>query len=390
MKRSAFASTTSSLTIAALLACSVATVAAAEPDLQQLRTQLQERDSLIETLQKKIAQLEGANKVITKEAIPKEKSATETAAPESTTAPPSEIKKDAAKATPAAGVFEVDALSAERALERTLTQSGALLLPAGQAELQMNFGYARTEQQAPMLVSQDGQLGIAELKLRRNDYTTSLSARLGLPFDAQLELTIPYHLIQQTMLVPDTLTQSHESTSSASLLGDITLGIAKTLAREKDWRPDVIGRISLNAGNGTETSDQLSIGAGFKKIQAGLTLLKRQDPVVFTGNFFYEYTLRKNDVQPGDQLGVSLAALLAASPDTSFSVGIDQSYLNKTRIDGASVAGTDQLSSMLMLGATSIINQRMLLSVSLGIGLTKGTPNYTISVALPMRFEGFK
>ena len=52
----------------------------------------------------------------------------------------------ASGAAPAApGQFEVDEEAAERALERTLVVTGALLLPFGQADIQPSFTYIRSQ-----------------------------------------------------------------------------------------------------------------------------------------------------------------------------------------------------------------------------------------------------
>jgi hypothetical protein len=57
------------------------------------------------------------------------------------------VESGAAQAAP--GQFEVDEEAAERALERTLVVTGALLLPFGKAEIQPRFAYIRSEEDAP-------------------------------------------------------------------------------------------------------------------------------------------------------------------------------------------------------------------------------------------------
>ena len=231
---------------------------------------------------------------------------------------------------------------------------------------------------------------IRTFDLRRNEYGASLSARIGLPFDAQLEVTIPYRTVTQTILSSDEFTAPHEARRSASMIGDISTGLAKTLQHEQGGRPDVVGRVVWNAGNGRDASKGIPIGDGFKKLRTEVSMTKRDEPLVFSGTFSYESTIKKNAVKPGDQLGVSLSALLAASPDTSLSIGIDQAFLKKTRFHSTRIAGSDQVSSMLMLGATSFFGSHTLLSLTVGKGLTKGAPDYFINVAMPLRVDLFK
>lgn len=360
-----------SMLIASCMAAQVHADASSNAE-HELRRLLEERDRVITSLQQKITQLEGVSIVPALMESRRNNAANDSArTPSSTTS-----------------TLNIDPLTAERALERTLTQSGALLLPAGQAELQIGAAYARTQQS--IFVAHDDQRSSGTLDLRRNDYSATLSTRVGLPYDAQLEMTVPYRLVTQSQITSFDRNAPHEAHNTAPVLGDISTGIAKTLLHEQGWRPDVIGRLTWNAGNGREASHAIAIGDGFKKIRSELTLLKRQDPLVFAGSVSYESTFKKNTVKPGDQLGVSLSALLATSPDTSMSMGIDQSFSKKTRINGITIAGSDQVSGMLMLGATSMVGKHTLLSINMGKGLTKGAPDYFISVAVPMRFELFK
>ena len=333
-------------------------------DQASLGEQLRQRDQQIQTLQEKIRQLERDQVVQTNPQQP-------------------------AAANNASGMFAVDALAAERALERTLTQSGALLLPAGQAELQFGASYTSRQQQTPTLILQDGQLGIVTTTLRQQDVSTSLTARFGLPSDAQLDVTLPYRFISQSLIEPVDFSSARETRSASASVADLSFGLAKTLLREQDWRPDLIGRIGWNIGNGKETSGNIHVGDGFKKIRAELTVLKRQDPMVWTANLAYESIFKKGAVKPGAQVGLSLAALLATSPESSLSVGFDQTFSRTARINGLSVAGSDQRAGLLTLGATSLIGKNTLLSFSAGIGLTRNTPDYVINVALPIRFDLF-
>lgn len=63
-----------------------------------------------------------------------------------------------------------------------------------------------------------------------------------------------------------------------------------------------------------------------------------------------------------------------------------QSFAQELEINGRRVDGSDQVNSILALGASSILGRRTLLSVSAGIGLTEESPDYSVFVSLPMRF----
>jgi hypothetical protein len=368
------------LSACALLATSPAMPAAPleDPALQTLLRQLEARDAVIRDLQQRVTQLENKHRAAPSPEPPPPAPAPDSAAVRGTTQP--------GVGAAAFGAMAVDEAAAERALERSLTSNGALLLPAGLAEVQFNGSFARSEQSAATLVSVGGQAGIGDLVSRRNDFVGSVSARFGLPRDSQLELSLPYRRSSQTLTEPVSLTQVMDSTQRVSGWEDFTLGLATTLRREQGSWPDVIGRVSWNTGSG----DDGAFGTRFPALRGGLTVLKRQDPLVFTGNVFLESARARQGIQPGRQAGLSVAALLAASPQTSLSVGLDQVLTRPVRVDGLKVPGSGQLSSMLTLGSTSTLGRRSLLSVTLGIGLTKDAPNYVVGVALPIRFEFLK
>ncbi len=348
---------------------------ARDPAMQTLMKQLEARDALIRDLQQRVTQLEQRVQA----PVPAASAAASQPAP---SAPPEPATVHAPAPAPSPGTLVVDEAAAERALERSLTQSGALLLPPRVAELQWNASFARTEHSTPILVSVDNQAAVGSVVSRRHDLLGSVSARFGLPHDMQLELSQPYRRTSQAAVEPVSLTQSVETRQHVSGAEDFTLGLAATLHRERGPWPDVIGRVSWNTGSGDR-----ALGERFPALRGGLTLLKRQDPLVFTGNAYVESARERNGIQPGRQVGLSLAALLAASPQTSLSVGLDQVFAQKTRVEGLKLPGSAQLSSMLTLGSTTSLGKRALVSVSLGVGLSRDAPNYTLGVAVPIRFD---
>ncbi|SDW27763.1 hypothetical protein [Nitrosomonas communis] len=84
---------------------------------------------------------------------------------------------------------------------------------------------------------------------------------------------------------------------------------------------------------------------------------------------------------------LALGATLAASPQTSLSLGLQQNFIDHTKLFGNSIPGTDAISSIFTLGASSILVGRLFLSTIAGIGLTKSAPDYFVSVAILLRFD---
>jgi hypothetical protein len=292
-------------------------------------------------------------------------------------------------APPAApGQFTVDESAADRALERTLVQEGVLLLPLGQAEIEPGFTYTRQEVDVPTFVTQNGNTFVGEQKLRRNEFESQTALRVGLPWDSQVEVAVPYEYVDQSVVTSvGNAPQSHDSESGMGL-GDISVGFAKTLLQENGgWWPDVVARASWDAPTGNEQDNGVFLGGGFNELSGSLNLVKRQDPLAFVGGVAYSKGFENNHIEPGDELGFSIGTVLAASPETSLSFIFNQAFANETKIDGDKVDGSDAVSGTFSIGAATILGPNTLLSVTGEIGLTDEAPDYAIGVSLPIRFN---
>lgn len=257
------------------------------------------------------------------------------------------------------GQVLVDADAAERALERSLVQTGGLLLPPGRLELEPGLRYGRQEG------ATDVDAFSAELALRR-----------GLPLDSQLELALPYHSVREE----DSTTFD---TSSASGLGDLRIGLARTLLREAGRRPDLIARVTWDTRTGR---DRDRISSGFDELRFSFTAIKRQDPLVFVGALAYEHVLERGDVQPGAALLPSVGAFVALSPQTSMRFLLSQSFRQEQELGGARDAGTDQTAATFTVGGSSLLDRDTFLDLAVDIGLTRDTDDYAVRLALPIRF----
>jgi hypothetical protein len=364
-----------------------------QPTMQDLMRQLQERDSLILDLRRRVEALERQTARTADPAQPGRQPAASPApaalsaeqkAP-TPTAPAAARASGAAAAAP--GQFEVDEEAAERALERALVVTGALLLPVGQADIQASLAYIRSEQDAPgVFLAPEGQL-IASQQVRRDTFSSALFMRFGLPFESQLEVGIPYQYVDQQVVTTVGFGARAETQSHGSGFGDVSLGLAKGLLHERGWWPDLIGRVTWDTDSGKRSDGNVALGGGFNELQGSLTMTKRQDPLVFLGSASYATTFEEDDVKPGDALGFSVGALLAASPETSLRVILNQTFVNELQIADRTISGSDQVVGTLSLGASSIIGRGKFLDITAGVGLTDAAPDYSIGASLSIRFD---
>jgi Putative MetA-pathway of phenol degradation len=313
----------------------------------------------------------------------------EEAAPPATTedeaAPPATTEGEAAQAP---GQFEVEEEAIDRALERTLVQEGVLLLPLGQAEIEPSFTYTRREFDTPTFVTIDGDTFVGEQEIERNEFETGATLRVGLPFDSQVEVGIPYNYVDESVNTTVGGAQQTSNSESGHGFGDVSLGLAKTLLQEgTGWWPDVIARVTWDADTGKTDDNGVFLGGGFNELSGSLSAVKRQDPLAFVGNVSYAKTFEHDDIEPGDEVGFSLGTVLAASPETSLSFFFNQSFADDTKFDGDTINGSDQVIGTLSLGAATILGRNVLLSITGEIGLTDDAPDYAIGASLPIRFD---
>jgi hypothetical protein len=202
--------------------------------------------------------------------------------------------------------------------------------------------------------------------------------RLGLPWSSQLDLAVPYSFIQEERTTGGSSKRRHSG------LGDLQLGLTKQLLSERGWSPDLLTTINWKSKTGGS-----DIGSGFHAVQAGLTAVKRRDPLAFFGSVANSWNLSErqggNDVDEGNAVGVRLGTLLATSPDTSLRLAFEVSRSGRDELNGQKISGSNQTAALFEFGGATIILPRTLLDVRAGIGLTSDSPDFRFGVSLPVR-----
>jgi len=299
-------------------------------------------------------------------------------------AAPESLASVASAVAPAGGLAPTPPDLAERALERTLVRNGALLLPRGQFELEPSLSYVRAERvDAGLFNVEGGGAALGQQTRVRADRSLDLTLRAGLPFNAQAEIGITAVSAERT--VTATVNgQAQTSRLRETSAGDLRIGLAKTLLRERGALPDLIGRVTWDTDTGGTGSD-LSAGSGFNEIQLGLTAIKRQDPLVFVAGLQGQRALEKGGVRPGNSYGGFANVSLAVSPETSLRMGLRYSRIEAPEVNGRAIVGAEATPVSLSLGAGSIIGRQRFVDVGVDIGLTDDAPQVALSVTLPLR-----
>lgn len=286
-----------------------------------------------------------------------------------------------------AGSFEIDEEAAVRALEHSLVQSGSLLLGKGKFDFQVGFGFSRTTNNALLFSATDSNRIVGQTKNTFTSINMPLGLRAGLPYNAQIDVSIPLRYASQQFIQTTGRNPPVDNSQHGSGIGDINVTLSKTLSREKGNKPDMIGFFSWNAGNGKKSDNGVPLSEGFDKFRLGLTLTKSQDPLVFSGSFSAQHSAEKDNVKPGDQYQFSLATFLAASPSTSLKFSFDQTFFAKTKFNNRDIVGSDRTIALLNIGISSVVRRNTFLSLSAGAGLTNDSPDYTVNLSLSTRFD---
>lgn len=405
--------------MAMTLAVTAATPVQAEtPTVEELLKRLQERDAVIDDLTRRVDKLErrvalpaarsagygraggavpAAMRLAPKPPAPAAPKIATQAEPQGLKAPgdqapaagergPSD-QPQPPQAKPAPGQFMVDEQAAERALERTLVAAGALLVPFGQAEIQPTFNYTRREQDLPALAQVGTSVSFPTQKVKRNELTGTLDLRAGLPWDSQLEFSLPYNYAQQENVLNLPGVRRKVQNRSGSALGDVGVGLAKTVVRESGWRPDLITRVTYDSNTGQRMNNGVLLNGGINQLIGEVDLVKRQDPLAFVASGFYNKAFEDDGYKPGNEFGATLGAFLAASPETSLRFQLQQTFADDVKLKHRVVNDSNQVQGLMIIGASSILDRGILLDVSGGIGLTSDAPDYFVQIALPIRFD---
>jgi hypothetical protein len=366
-----------------------------KPTVEQLQKEIKQRDALIQSLVQRVEKLEQqvgtgapiargatANRAGTR-AQPANSPATITevaAHPEETAQAPTTVRASPpAPQTPAKplspGQFEVSEEAAERALERTLVATGNLIVPAGFAEIEPLFSYTRRETPAQVLFN-----------VNRNELFPAVDLRVGLPWESQIELFLPYNFQEQQLVNVSVAPVNQVSNRWGNAIGDFTVGVAKTFVHESGWIPSLLGRVNWEIPTGPTFANETPLTSGQNKVAFSLTALKRQDPLVFVATAGYTKAFQNNHVNPGDQLNFTTGAFLATSPETTLRGVLQENFLQNATVNGITFPGSNTVQPILTLGASSILGRGALVDLQVGFGLTNSAPKYQVILSSTYRF----
>ena len=336
-----------------------------------------------------------------------------------------------AQAVAADGPRQVQVGTAPGAETRTIAplfEQPGVLTPRGKAvfEPSLQYGYSSNNRVAlvgytviPALL-----IGLVDVReVKRHTFTAALTGRLGLSNRFEVEARLPYVYRSDSTISREIFTgaasESAFDTSGRSM-GDVELTGRYQINEGGATTPYLIGSLRFKSrtgkdpfevvtdcvtrciGNttGTGLPIDLPTGSGFYSLQPGLTWLFPSDPAVFFGSFSYTHNFKRTDisrrvlngdsefigtVEPGPILGMNFGMGLALNDKSSFSLGFDLNSVGRTKQNGVTVSGSVRTNlATMLLGYSYRYNDKTSFSVSVGAGLTRDTPDLTLTLRMPM------
>lgn len=200
-----------------------------------------------------------------------------------------------------------------------------------------------------------------------------------------------------------------ESTNFSGLshsIGDMTLGARWQPFELRRDLPSMTasGTVRLPTGRSpyrTDASKNLATGSGTVAFTGGLNLSKVVDPVALFGNVNVTYSLpAKNisqerggrtliQVKPGPSLGYGVGFAYSLSYDISVNFALQHSISWSSMLrfaDGTKYRTSLQNSAVMNYGMGVRLSPTMNVNVTLGVGLTSDSPDFSLGVNMPLNF----
>lgn len=309
-------------------------------------------------------------------------------------------------------------------------ETPGVLTPRGKFVLEPSyqFGYSSTDRVAligytiiPALL-----IGLIDVRqVRTATQTAEMTVRYGITNRLEAEVRVPYvdgHTDTTSREIFTGSATDQVFTTNGKGIGDVEATLRYQFNNGGADRAYYVGWLRFKSRTGTDpfevTTDcvqrciqnttgtglplEMPTGSGFYSLQPGLTWLYPSDPVVFFGNVSYLHNFPRDNVsltlvggakQPlgnvdvGDVYDASVGMGLALNDRALISFGYDQSFVGATKANGRTLPGsTRTVLGSLLIGGSYKINDHRTLNVALGVGVTRDTPDVTVTARLPMTF----
>jgi len=317
---------------------------------------------------------------------------------------------------PAAPVGEAPAPPSAPAQPAQIFDEPTALTPRGKLVIEPSAQYVHSTNSQVALVGYTilpaitiGLINIQRVESNLDNF--SLTGRYGITSRLELEVRVPY-IVENTTTETRPLATASVTNSffnaSGSDLGDVEVALRSQLNHFRGDNTVWLAQVRFKSHTGSNIFEQpldpqtdlqtsLATGSGFDAAQAGVTFLKPSDPAVFFGGAAYTHSFGRDVgfnygyVRPGGILDLNVGMGLAINDRASFSVGYQHSVVDQTEQQNPATGyaisriGTIQLGT-LRFGVSYMVAKDTFLNTTIGIGVTRDSPDLEATVRLPIRF----
>jgi len=358
---------------------------------------------------------------------------TGTDAPQQPAAPAAPVGGPASAPTAATNTAAVGRAPSDNSRPREVApifEQPGVLTPRGKYVFEPAIQYAYSSNNRVALVGYTvipalliGLIDVREVK--RNTTTATATLRRGITNRFEVEAKLPYVYRSDATVSREVFTGTAVERvfeTSGKAIGDVELAGRYQLNDGGADKPYFIAGLRYKSRTGKDpfevTTDcqrrcigenitgsglplELPTGSGFHSLQPSLTWLLPSDPAVFFGSFSYLHNFKRDvsrtvlngekeslgEIAPGGVFGFNFGMGLALNDKASFSVGYDHNSVGRTKQSGVTVPGSVRLQlGTLLIGYSYRLSAKKTLSVAVGAGLTRDTPDVTLMVRVPMSF----
>lgn len=407
-----------------------AEISAAEA--KALKAKVNEQARRMEALKKQLADTDARLQKI-QQALGVEVPARTVAAAPAREAAPAQVAQ-APKAAPVAqaAAAQPPATVGESRPERVqqvaqIFEQPGVLTPAGQFSFETGLQYSYSSSNRVSLVGYTIipaiTIGLIDVReVRRNSTVANFTGRWGVTNRMELEAKIPYVYRSDDQLTrPLNIGAGRDDlfNSTGQGIGDVEATARYQFNETSVDKPVYVGSLRFKSRTGkdpfevvTETTQapelitnrmetELPTGSGFYTIQPGLTVLYPTDPAVFFGGINYQFNLSRSgvtmnttqgpvylgEVDAGDVFGFNFGMGLALNEKSSFSLGYDGASVGKTKMNGQDAINSSRIQlGTLMLGYSQRLTPSTSLGLTVGVGVTRDTPDVTLGLRVPISF----
>jgi hypothetical protein len=311
-----------------------------------------------------------------------------------------------------------------------LFEQPGVLTPRGRFVIEPSLQYAYSSSNQVSLVGYTVipslLIGLVDVRqVKQNTVTAALTGRYGVTNRLELEARVPYVYRYNSTVSREIFTGTASDNvfdTRGKSIGDVEVTARYQLNDGGGALPYLIGSLRFKSrtgkdpfevitdcatrciGNATGSGLPLDLptGSGFYTLQPGITWLLPSDPVVFFGSFSYAFNFKRSgvsrtvqggqqeflgDVKAGNIFGMNFGMGLALNDKSSFSLGVDMNSIGKTRQNGVALPGSVRTTlATLVLGYSYRLSPTRTVNISVGAGLTRDTPDFTLTARIPMSF----